>query len=222
MNPVNDQCNSYCSGNVYFHFDGEKFIISFNQVAHWWTNFEDNYYDFQFILYPNGDIDLNYNSLVGTTNSATIGIQDSEGENGIQVAYNNNYLDENFSLRFRKKPDWISVNPSSGQIEGGSSETILVQVDAAGLEDDFYEAYLSIGQGWQGLPISMLVSSTSILSGDINGDSQVNIQDIIFLINFILGLDIPNDNQSSAADMNGDSILNIQDVILLVNSILGF
>ena len=177
--------------------------------------------DFQFILYPDGSIDLNYNSLVGYTNSATIGMQNSDGSDGIQVAYDNNYLNENLSLRFRKKPDWISISPSSGQIEGGLSETLIVQVDATGLENDFYEAYLSIGQGWEGLPISMLVSSNPALPGDINGDAQVNIQDIIFLINFILDIEDPDSNQFSSADMNGDSVLNIQDVILIVNSILG-
>ena len=60
----------------------------------------------------------------------------------------------------------------------------------------------------------------SILLGDINGDNQINIQDIIFLINYILDLELPNDNQFSAADINEDGILNIQDVILILNIIL--
>ena len=51
-------------------------------------------------------------------------------------------------------------------------------------------------------------------------DGQINIQDIIFLINYILDLDSPNDNQFSNADMNGDDILNIQDIILILNVIL--
>ena len=67
----------------------------------------------------------------------------------------------------------------------------------------------------------MLVSSDPNLPGDINGDAQVNIQDIIFLINFILDIEDPDSNQFSSADLNGDSVLNIQDVILIVNSILG-
>jgi hypothetical protein len=76
LNPVNENCNSYCSGNVYTHGNSERFVVWFNEVAHWYTNFEDSYYDFQIVLYPNGDIDVNYNSLTGT-HDATIGIQDA-------------------------------------------------------------------------------------------------------------------------------------------------
>ena len=59
------------------------------------------------------------------------------------------------------------------------------------------------------------------MPGDINGDESVNIQDIIFLINFILDVDEPDTGQFSAADMNGDGVLNIQDIILIINVILG-
>jgi len=69
--------------------------------------------------------------------------------------------------------------------------------------------------------VSLLVTGNPSLPGDINGDESVNIQDIIFLINFILGTDDPNTGEFNAADMNGDGVLNIQDIILLVNSILG-
>ena len=61
LNPVNDNCNSYCSGNVYTHGNSERFVVWFNEVAHCWTNFEDSYYDFQIVLYSNGNIDVNRN-----------------------------------------------------------------------------------------------------------------------------------------------------------------
>ncbi len=67
----------------------------------------------------------------------------------------------------------------------------------------------------------MLVSGSASMPGDINGDESVNIQDIIFLINFILDVDEPDTGQFSAADMNGDGVLNIQDIILIINVILG-
>jgi hypothetical protein len=67
----------------------------------------------------------------------------------------------------------------------------------------------------------MLVSGNASMPGDINGDESVNIQDIIFLINFILDVDEPDTGQFSAADMNGDGVLNIQDIILIINVILG-
>ena len=52
--------------------------------------------------------------------------------------------------------------------------------------------------------------------GDINEDSVVNVQDIIIMVNIILG-----DEYNEAADLSGDGIINILDVIQLVNLILG-
>ncbi len=222
LNPVNDDCNSYCSGNVYYYGDGEKFVVWFDEVAHWWTNFEDSYYDFQFVLYPNGQIDLNYNTLTGT-HTATVGIQDASGENGMQVASDQVYLHDGLSLKFSQGPDWISVTPSIGEVNAGSSEVLLVEADATGQEEGLYEGYLRLvtSGGNAGLAVSMLVSGSSSVLGDINGDETVNIQDIIFLINFILDVDEPETWQFSAADMNDDDVLNIQDIILIINVILG-
>ena len=64
LNPVNENCNQYCSGNVYYHSNAERFVIWFDQVAHWWTNFENTFYDFQIVLYPSGKVDLNYRNLM--------------------------------------------------------------------------------------------------------------------------------------------------------------
>ena len=51
--------------------------------------------------------------------------------------------------------------------------------------------------------------------GDLNEDSLVNVQDIIIMVNIILG-----DEYNENADLSGDGIINILDVIQLVNLIL--
>jgi len=53
------------------------------------------------------------------------------------------------------------------------------------------------------------------LQGDINGDSQVNIQDIILTVNLVL-----SNSYDNSADLNSDGTLNILDVIQLVSLIL--
>jgi len=55
--------------------------------------------------------------------------------------------------------------------------------------------------------------------GDINQDEQINIQDIILIINFILG------NQTTqyefwSSDLNKDNLVDILDLVLIINSIL--
>ncbi len=74
--------------------------------------------------------------------------------------------------------------------------------------------------GNAGVAVSMLVSGDPSMAGDINGDESINIQDIIILINFILGTDDPDTGEFNAADINSDGVLNIQDIILVVNLIL--
>ncbi|MBH91117.1 MAG: hypothetical protein CMG67_03275 [Candidatus Marinimicrobia bacterium] len=51
--------------------------------------------------------------------------------------------------------------------------------------------------------------------GDLNGDTSLNVADVIIIIDFILS-DIYDEN----GDMNGDGGLNIQDITLLLNIIL--
>jgi len=57
--------------------------------------------------------------------------------------------------------------------------------------------------------------------GDLNEDGILNIQDIITMVNQILGSTSLEGCALEAADMNLDGIINIQDLISLVNAILG-
>ena len=63
LNPENDNCNQYCSGNAYYHGNADRFVVWFNDVAHWYSNFEDSYYNFQIVLYPNGAVSYTHLTL---------------------------------------------------------------------------------------------------------------------------------------------------------------
>jgi len=56
--------------------------------------------------------------------------------------------------------------------------------------------------------------------GDINDDSSIDVLDIVFIINIIMGYLDPTSFQFWASDLNNDDQINIQDIILLVNIIL--
>lgn len=55
--------------------------------------------------------------------------------------------------------------------------------------------------------------------GDVNLDNSVNIQDIILVINFVLELNVPNEQEFIASDINADDIINILDIVLIVDII---
>ncbi len=59
------------------------------------------------------------------------------------------------------------------------------------------------------------MSCEGSLSGDINGDSIINIQDVVLIINLVL-----NSEYSDAADLNSDTTIDVLDVVQLVNLIL--
>ncbi|MDP6276080.1 MAG: T9SS type A sorting domain-containing protein, partial [Candidatus Marinimicrobia bacterium] len=58
-------------------------------------------------------------------------------------------------------------------------------------------------------------------SGDINFDDVVDVSDLLAVINFILELDLPTENEYRNADVNNDGELNIADVVMIVDVILG-
>ena len=54
-------------------------------------------------------------------------------------------------------------------------------------------------------------------AGDINFDGLLNVQDLVVLINIILG----EENSNANADINNDNSIDVLDVVTLVNMILG-
>ena len=54
--------------------------------------------------------------------------------------------------------------------------------------------------------------------GDVNGDSELNILDVVTLVDIIMS----NENYIAAGDINGDGYLNIMDIVQLVILILEF
>ena len=53
--------------------------------------------------------------------------------------------------------------------------------------------------------------------GDVNGDSNINVQDIVMMINMVVG----NTDIDLVADINFDGYVDVLDIVLVVNIILG-
>ncbi|MFQ6093615.1 MAG: dockerin type I domain-containing protein [bacterium] len=59
------------------------------------------------------------------------------------------------------------------------------------------------------------------LKGDVNGDLQVNVLDVVLAVNIILGTVSLTPEQFWAGDFDDDGLVNILDVVQIVNRILG-
>ena len=73
---------------------------------------------------------------------------------------------------------------------------------------------------WMLYVLDELIGNNQDMLGDINMDDAVNILDVVILVNFILGSQMPSDIEFSASDLNNDDILNVLDIVQLVNIIL--
>ena len=215
LNPVNDNCNQYCSGNVYYHSNAERFVIWFNEVAHWWTYFENTFYDFQIVIYPSGKIDINYRNIDGNYD-ASVGIQKNSNI-GSQVIFGSDGLSNNFNITFESAPKWLSVNPEQGTLYDNESQSIIVTCSSDDNDGTLY-AYMNVASngGSVSIPVTMNVNGSTL--GDTNDDDNINVLDVIIMVNMILGDAEVNLN---SGDMNGDGLINVSDVVLLINNILG-
>ena len=211
------------SGNVYAYSDGSQFVVWFNDVTRCANNEQyQGSYDFQFVLHSNGDIDLNYRDMSGYTSSGTVGMQNEDGSTGLLVGQNNGYAQSQNSLQFRRmdSADWLVVSgESSGSLLAGESTEIGINVDASGLGVGDYSANLLLSSNAQALitiPVSLGVGGDEELLGDLNGDGEINILDVVTLVNVILD----GSDYISAGDMNQDGVLDVLDIVTLVNIIL--
>ena len=223
LNPINNNCSS-CAGEVFYHSNNDRMVVWFNNVAHWPTNFENSFYDFQIVIYKSGEIKFNYNNMTGISDSATIGIQNDSGNSGLQMSYNTQYVENQLTTSVKKNPSWAGINQIenfeiSGELLEGSSVNFNIIVENNELAEGDYSASLNISSNASSelsYPIT-LISTSSTANGDINGDSLINVIDVVQLVSIALG----ESNETSSADLNDDGVINVLDVIFLVNLVLG-
>ena len=225
LNPINDNCNSTCEGNVYYHYDSDRLIVSFNNVAHWFSEgFENSYYTFQIVVYSDGNVDINIDSIEGNY-SATVGMQNQSGTIAIQVdEYNGNYFNNNMSINFERPyipSDWLSIYSDlglSGDLIAGESILFDLYADSENLEVGNYEANIIISSNAisdQVIPINLVVLDELGILGDINYDEAVNVSDVVLLVSIVV-----NNEYLQIGDLNEDNTIDVIDIVLLVNLIL--
>ncbi|MFQ6093617.1 MAG: M6 family metalloprotease domain-containing protein [bacterium] len=83
-----------------------------------------------------------------------------------------------------------------------------------------FEKVILADEGGKALPITSLDGLIIIGSkGDINRDGTINVIDLIYVVNIILGSVNPTEGEMWAADFNGDGAIDIIDVVDMVNHI---
>ena len=168
--PFWDDLNPSLGGHVYFQTFGNSAIIQWDNVPHY-TGSGSGTYTFQAILDSSGTITYQYLSMVGTLDSATIGIQDAAQLTGLQVAFNQAYMHDNLAVRIAAIPQWLTVSPTSGRLGPGASKILNLHMNAAGLEGGTYPGDVHILTNDPNNP-DLLVSASLHVIGAPNAQVQ--------------------------------------------------
>src|SRR5437879_10930260 len=81
-------------------------------------------------LKTTGEIVMQYTSAA-VLNSCTIGIQNGAASQGFQAAFNQSYLQPNFSIRLTPA-SWLQLGRNAGLIPRGNNELVELILDPAG------------------------------------------------------------------------------------------
>ena len=118
-------------GAVFYKSSANQLVVSFVSVQRW--NDTVGTVTFQVVLYANGEIRFQYNNMSAATNSATVGIQNSDGSDGLQVAYNQSYLHSQLAIRIVPGVQFLDEIPSFGTVNANQYQIMTVKVDATEL-----------------------------------------------------------------------------------------
>ena len=121
--PFWDDLDGSGQGTVHYKQDGDRFIVQF---TNWQRYSQTGSLTFQAVLHSNGRILFYYNNLNATLNSASVGIENPNGTDGLQVVFNAAYLNDGLAVLISSDPEWLSNDISSGTIYFGNSIDIVL------------------------------------------------------------------------------------------------
>ncbi len=215
-----DDLNPLSSGEVYYYHDAanNRSIVEWYNVPLYPSS---GSLTFEAIIYPDGRILLQYNTMSGSLTGATIGIENSDASVGLPVVYNAAYVSDGLALLISAESPWITVAPSSGNVDPGSSVDVTVTIDASNLTGGTYTADIVINNNDPDenpvtVPVTLTVTSSSFVPGDANGDGSVTASDLAYLANYLFN-NGPAPDPLLAGDANGDCAVTAADLTYLAN-----
>ncbi|KAA0240305.1 MAG: hypothetical protein EDM72_13015, partial [Chlorobiota bacterium] len=125
------------------------------------------------------------NNMNATLTSATVGIENSNGTDGLQVTYNSAYVSNNLAVKISSDPDWLSNNISSGRIYNSNSIEVvltfisedyplgLYTMDVLITSNDPVNSSITIPVSMQIANIFEITSFTALLEGFYDGSVMV-------------------------------------------------
>jgi hypothetical protein len=129
--PFWDDLDGRTQGNVYYKQEGNNFIIQF---TNWQKYSGTGSLTFQIVLKSNNRIYFYYENLVADLTSSTVGIENYNGTDGLQITYNAAYLENQLAVMIAADPEWLTLNHYSGRLYNGNSAAVVLNIITEDLE----------------------------------------------------------------------------------------
>lgn len=152
-----DDLNPAFGGSIYHYYDvaADRFIVQYQDVARYEI---EGSLTFQTILNSDGSIIYQYQDMNAAVNSATVGLENSDGTAGLQIVYNNQndenpYIENGLAIGFTPVRSSDTVNNHRIFIGGGETISNLNfgnRLQAIRIEAEDYQDYSDSTSGNEG------------------------------------------------------------------------
>jgi hypothetical protein len=163
--PFWDDLNPSSGGTIYYYADAvnQRFIVEWDGVNHYYDSSPET---FQVILNADGTILYQY-ATVALNNGCTVGIENQNGSDGLQVAFNSAYLHDGLAILIDHATPWLDVTPSEGIVAPYSEVTLDVLFDATDLAEGTYTGNITVNSNDQDestlvIPVTLTVGATTL------------------------------------------------------------
>lgn len=151
-------------GNVYYHSNDERLVVWYDNVEHYGGD-NVGVFDFEIIIYPEGNILVQYRNMVGNLEAATVGFQNENGTDGLQIVYNDSYITNELAIEIKYIDTWLDLDQMSGCIEAGNTDQITLSVNTGDMESGTYNCDLIITSNdpenlTQTVPVELVITGT--------------------------------------------------------------
>jgi len=197
--------------HVYLDTTGNRCVIQFEDYPEFGADAGD-VINAEVIISPDGTIKFQYQSIATgfDIGNCTVGIENQDGTDGLEVAYLTSYLHNELAIVFYRPYQWLDLEQLAGSVDPGTADTIACLFTSEFLDSGSYFLNLEIYSNdpytsdnpWV-IPVELNVSGQgAYICGDVNNSgSEPDIADITFLISFLY-LSGPAPTYMNAADVN--------------------
>jgi len=170
--PFWDDMDVVSGGHIYYYADAanQRFIVEWDAVQHYPSG---NPETFQVILSADHSIVYQYKT-VDIDNGCTIGIENGEGTDGLQVVFNAPYLHDEMAILFASEPlpePWLRASPMAGTVVPMSVGELELTINPIDVQEGDYYGLVSIVTNDPNnllveIPVTLHVNSIISATGD--------------------------------------------------------